>query len=361
MTAHMGMPSLDPSGVPVTFSREAVSGLLRRDLGFDGLVFTDAMNMQAITRMASPGDAAVRAFAAGHDMVLHTPDLGAAYEGLMAAVRSGMIPRDRLDASVKRVLSAKARLGLHRTRTVDLEKVADIVGASAHRQAAREVSERSITLLKDEGASLPLRVPQDASIMYLSVLDYPSGWGIAAPARTFLPQLKASWPGVTAIELSDRSTAGELELVRTSAARYDAIVVSITVRTASFSGRMDLSPSVVSLLRALVPIAASARPARESRGEGEEELNRPARAGAEPSRTGIPLVSVFFGNPYQTTFLPELPTVLLTYDFYDLAEASAVRAITGEIPLSGRLPIGLPGLFDVGHGLERPARRAAVW
>ena len=360
MTAHMGMPAIDPSGVPVTFSAEAVSGLLRKEVGFQGLVFTDAMNMQAITKMATPGEAAVRAFLAGHDMVLHTPDVAAAYDGLLAAARSGAITRERLDASVRRILTAKARLGLHRTRLVDLEKVPDVVGGRAHREAAREVSERSITLLKDERAAVPLRVPKNASVLHLSVLDYPSGWGLGAPGRTLLPELRRRWPNLTAIEISDRTSTNELELVRASAARYDAIVVSIVVRTASFSGRMDLAPQVVSLLRALVPIAAAARPSVVSRGEGEEELNRPLATGPASAAAGIPLVAVFFGNPYQATFLPELPAVLLTYDFYDLAEATAAKALAGEIPIRGRLPIGLPGLFEPGHGLTRPVAPGAM-
>ena len=360
MTAHMSMPSLDPSGVPVTFSSEAVAGLLRRDLGFTGLAFTDSMTMHAIAKMSPPGEAAVRAFAAGHDMVLHSPDVGAAHEAIVAAVRAGAVPAARLDESVRRILSAKASLGLHRARLIDIEKIPDIVGSREHRAVAREASERSLTLVKDEHGWVPLRLPAGASVLYLSVLDYPAGWGIAAPARTFLPELKRRWPDVTAIELSDRTSPNEIQLVRASAARYDAIVVSVAVRTASFSGRMDLSPSIAGLLRALVPITASREVSAQARGAGEEP-NRPAGGEGQVRGGGIPLVTVFFGNPYQATFVPELPAVLLTYDFYDLAEGSAVRALAGEIPIRGRLPISLPGLFEIGHGVERVPARSAVW
>jgi hypothetical protein len=158
------------------------------------------------------------------------------------------------------------------------------------------------------------------------VLDYPSGWGIAAPSRTFISELKQRWPDVTAIELSDRSTRNELDLVRASAARYDAIVAGVFVRTASYSGRMDLAPPLVELLRDLA---------------------------ATTKKSGGAYVTVLFGNPYVATFLPELPAMLLTFDFYDLPERSAVRALAGEAPIAGRLPIALPGLFDAGHGLTR--------
>jgi hypothetical protein len=173
---------------------------------------------------------------------------------------------------------------------------------------------------------VPLRAPREAQVLYLSVLDYPSGWRIAAPSRTFIPELRKRWPGVTSIELSDRTTLSEIELVRAMAPRFDAVVASVFVRTASFSGRMDLAPA---LQRLLLDVARQA------------------------SSSGQPFITTFFGNPYVATFLPELPAMLLTYDFYDRAEASAVRALAGEAPIGGRLPIALPGLFEQGHGLTR--------
>ena len=186
-----------------------------------------------------------------------------------------------------------------------------------------------MTLVRDERNQIPLTIPRDAPILYLSVLDYPAGWQIAAPSRTFIPELKKRWPQVTAVEVSDRTPPADLDFVRATAPRYAAVIASVFVRANSGSGRIDLSPECVKLLRDL------------------------ARADA---RTNAPFVTVFFGNPYVAAAAPELPTVLLTYDLYDLAEASAVRAIAGETRISGRLPIALPGLFPVGHGLDRAAR-----
>jgi beta-N-acetylhexosaminidase len=200
-----------------------------------------------------------------------------------------------------------------------------------HRAVAQVVSERSITLLKDERNMVPLRLPADASILYLSVLDYPAGWGIGAPSRTLAPEPRKRWPRLTAVELSDRSTAAELDLVQATADRYEAIVAAVFVRTASYTGRMDLAPGLTRLLN---------------------ELARRTRA------ANTPFIGILFGNPYVATFLPELPAMLLTYDYYDLAERSAVRAIAGEAAIGGRLPIVLPDLFPIGHGLMREAVRA---
>jgi hypothetical protein len=129
---------------------------------------------------------------------------------------------------------------------------------------------------------------------------------------------------VTALELSDRSTAAERELVAAMAPRFDAVVLGIYVRAASGSGRIDLSPDLVRLVNAL----------------GRQ---------ASPSR---PVVACFFGNPYVAASVNDVPAMLLTYDFGDLAETSAVRVLTGEIRATGRLPITIPGLERQGRQVE---------
>jgi len=332
MTGHIEIPAFDASpDTPTSLSEPIVTGVLRRELGFRGLVYTDSMQMAGVTSMYSTGEAAVRAVLAGNDVVLHSPDEGAALAGLREAVRGGRLAESRMNESVARILRAKAAVGLHKSKLVDLDAVSAVVGTRANQAIADRVSQKSITLVKDARNQVPLKVPSQAQVLYLSVLDYPSGWRIAAPSRTFLPELRKRWPNVTAIEVSDRTTASELELVRAMAPRFDAIVVSVFVRAASASGRLDLAAPLQQLLQALARQSAS---------------------------SGAPMVTTFFGNPYVATFVPELPAMLLTYDFYDRAEASAVRAITGEAPIGGRLPIGLPGLAERGSGLDRPVLAA---
>ena len=205
------------------------------------------------------------------------------------------------------------------------ELEARIARMTEEMRAQRRDFQDQAMLLKDEREGVRLRLPRDASVLYLSVVDYPTGWGHGAPSATFLPDLRDRWDDVTAMELSDRTTPGELALVRSSLDAYDAVVASVFVRTASYSGRMDLEPRLQNLLRTV----ARRTEARD-----------------------VPFVTVFFGNPYAATFLTELPAALLTYDFYALAEYSAVRAITGQAPITGRLPIEL-GEYPIGHGLTR--------
>jgi len=331
MSSHIALPALDPGNVegaaqpmraPATLSRPILTGLLREQLRFDGLIYTDSMSMLAISDNVKPDRAAALAVKAGADQVLHSPDDDAAFRGIKAAVEAGEIPEAQITRSVERILTAKARMGLHVARGVDLAQIDTKLGTREHQQVADELAARAITLIKDDRHQVPLVLPRSANVLYLSVIDYASGWREGAPSRTFLPELKKRWPNVTGVEVSDRASADEIDLVRALARKSDAIVVSVFVRIASYSGRMDLSDRQVAMLDGL-------------------------------TSSGKPMVAVLFGNPYTATFLPKLPAVMLTYEEYDAVESAAVRALAGEAPIGGRLPISLPGMFPFGHGLER--------
>jgi len=330
MAAHIELPALDPSpSTPATFSRAILHDLLRDGLGFGGLVYTDSMSMDAVSKMVTPDEGAVRALLAGADQVLHSPDPIAAFGGIKKAVQSGRAPAALVDGAVERVLRAKAAAGLYKTRVVDLDAVPVNLGGRARDLVAQEAFARAVTLVKDDRHQVPLAVPRDDPVLYLSMLDYPSGWQIAAPSRTFIPELKKRWPQVTAIEVSDHTPMSELDVVRAIAPRYSAVVASVFVRSTSGSGRLDLGAEAVKLLRDLARIT---------------------------DRSRVPFVTTFFGNPYTASFVPELPAMLLTYDFYDSAERAAVRAIAGEASIGGRLPISLSPQLRAGFGLDRPAK-----
>jgi len=331
MSSHIALPALDPAMVPgaaqplptpATLSRPILTGLLRDQLKFDGLIYTDSMSMFAISQNVPPDRAAALAVKAGADQVLHSPDDDAAFRGIKAAVAAGDIPEAQITRSVERILSTKAAMGLHLNRAADLAAIDARLGTREHQQIASELNARAMTLIKDERHQVPFAVPPTANVLYLSVIDYASGWREGAPSRTFLPELKKRWPNVTGVEVSDRTSADQFDLVRLLARRADAIVASVFVRIASYRGRMDLSDRQVALL---------------------EEL----------AAANKPYVAVLFGNPYTATALQKLPAMLLTYEEFDGIELAAVRALAGEAPIHGKLPISLPGLFPIGHGLDR--------
>ena len=327
MSSHIVLPALDPTpGIPATLSRPILTGLLRNELKFNGLIFTDSMTMDAISKMFSHDKAAAMAVKAGVDFALHSPDDDAAFRGIKAAVAAGEISESQINASVERILRAKARLGLHLNRQVDVAAIAERFGTRANAQVAQEINDRGLTLIKDERNQVPLAASREANVLYLSMLDYASGWREGIPSRTIVPELKKRWPNLTSVEVTDRTTASEYDLIRALTKRADAVVAGVFVRIASFSGRMDLSQPQIALLDS---VAAQDKP----------------------------FVTVCFGNPYTATFLPKLPAVLLGYEFSDFTERAAAKALAGEIPIGGRLPISLPGMFPVGHGLTRAAKQ----
>lgn len=326
MVGHLELPALDPAPGPATFSAPVLTGLLRQGLGFEGLIYPDSLRMQALEGFGDSGEVAVRTLEAGADVVLDPDDPRAAFAGVRAALTSGRLTRARLQASARRLLAAKARLGLHRRRTVSLDALPEQVGTRAHRALAQQVAARSITLVRDARTSVPLRLAATSSVLYVSVLDYASGWRSGAPARTLLPALRATGAQVDALELTDRSTPDQLDLVRLMASRYDAVVLGLFVRASSGSGRMDLAPPVGRLLQDLA--AASARSSR-------------------------PLVALGFGSPYVAAALPTLPTMLLAYDFGDEAEAAIAAALLGQAPIGGQLPVAVSEELGVGAQLVR--------
>ena len=327
MSSHIRLPALDPTeGLPATLSPRVLTGLLRRELGFTGLVFTDSMSMHAISRRFTPQRAAAMAVAAGADVVLDPPDPEAALRGIREAVDRGEITREQIDRSAERILAAKARLGLHRTRTVDVEAVPGKVGGRAHEAVAREVASRAITLLKDERGQVPLRLSAGARVLVVSVVDYASGWREGAPGRVLIPELRKRFPGASAVEVTDRASADEVDLVRALARNADAVVAASFVRSAAGSGRNGLAPAQQALLEGLAREAATR-----------------------------PFVAIAFGSPFVGDLGAALPALVVTYELGDAPEAAAARAICGEAPIGGRLPVSLPGLFAAGHGLDRAA------
>lgn len=323
MSAHIWLPQLESAkDLPATLSKNVMTGLLRDELGFGGIIFTDAMSMRGVTNAFPAGEAAVRAVEAGADMLVLPPDVPAAFNALKEAVAGGRLSEARIDESVRRILRAKASLDLQdaRNRFADAGKLMTLVGGKPHRELAQKISDAAITLVRDTAGVLPLKPSPDLRVVQINLLDSRTGWREGVPGRVMTAELPKRFPRAVTVQVDDQSTAAELDLVRKLAQLADALVVNGYIRIAAYKGSIDLKEAQTSLLRDLIALKK-------------------------------PMVYTSFGSPYVLTHVADLPSYVVAYDTSQTAELAAVRALTGEIDYRGKLPISLPGLYPIGHGL----------
>ncbi len=326
MTGHLSVPSLEPDpNTPATLSSHILTDLLRHDLHFQGLVVTDAMDMGGITVRYAPGEAAVRAVLAGADALLMPPVPDATFEGLQAAVRSGRISIERLDASVRRILEAKARLGLDKNRLVDINAINQKLGSIAWQAQAQEISDRGVTLLRDKPSLLPLDGTKPSRALLLAFYADPEPY----PGEDLERELKSRFDTVTTLRADTRFiNADTLKLP--SPDSYDVALLALFVRVSDRKGNVDV-------------------PAEQS-------------ALAERLYTsGKPVITLGFGSPYLIERFPQAQTWLAAFGISDVAQISIARALFGQIPVRGHLPVTIPGVdMKAGFGMELPANPMIV-
>lgn len=323
MTAHISVPSLN-GGVrePATLSPLVLTDVLRGDMGFEGIVFTDAMDMSAISRTHNSGAAAVRALEAGADVILMPASVKGAVEGIVEAVRTGRLSEARLDESVLRVLEMKEGLGLHENRFATMEKVANTVGIPAHTAVADDIARRSITLLKNDRGLLPLAGTRSARVMsvtYRRTSDVLAG-------RFFTRELRQTYPRLTTAELDRNTDAGIYDALLRRARDRALVVVSTYVTAVSYSGSVAIPEELSEFINRLGEI-------------------------------GVPHVVVSFGNPYLVTSFPDVQSYMLAWNGSEASQRAAAQALLGKVEITGRVPTRIPPLFEIGDGLMIGSKR----
>jgi beta-N-acetylhexosaminidase len=321
MTGHLNVPAFEPDpNTPATLSPNILTDLLRKQLGFQGLVITDALDMGGITVRFAPGEAAVRAFLAGADALLMPPVPDAAYEAVVAAVKSGRIPQGRLDASVRRLLQAKARLGLNKNRLVDIATLNDSFGKTVWQAKAQEISDRGVTLLRDNQHLLPLDGTKPTRGLLVSLYADPEPY----PGEDLEPQLRARFDSLVALRADTRFVrADTLKLPPPDS--YDIAVLALFVRVSDRKGDIDVPAEQVPLIDQIYG-------------------------------SGKPVITLGLGSPYLIERFPQAATWLSAFGISDVAQISLARAIFGEIPVRGHLPVTIPGAnLKAGYGIDVPA------
>jgi beta-N-acetylhexosaminidase len=321
MTAHILVPALDDSGDPATLSYPILTGILREQLGYDGVVVTDSLGMAGVRAKYGDDRVPVLALKAGADQLLNPPLLDVAYRGVLDAVRSGELTEERIDISLARILGLKFRKGLFRNPFVTHTGVDRVVGTRRHLATADRITDRGVTLLGNDAGLLPF--PRRSHRQLLVV-----GADPAAPSGTGGPPTAALARALTELghpaqSLSTGTAPGQALIGQAVAAAHgkDAVVVGTYNVTAS-------APEQVALVTALVA-------------------------------TGVPVVQVAIRNPYDIAFLPPVAASLATYGWTDVSLRAAARVIAGAAAPTGRLPVAVPraddpavALLPIGYGLS---------
>ncbi len=312
MTAHIVVPSLDPSGDPATLSKPIMTGILRQEMGYQGVVITDSLGMQGVRDKYGDDRVPVLALKAGVDMLLMPPDLDLAYNSVLDAVRSGELTEKRIDTSVKRILRLKWDLGLVQDPYVDVSDVPNVVGTPEHKAAAQELTDNSTTLIKNDGDLLPLAKAGQSVLV--------TGWGSSTTA-TIADKMEQRGATADVLETGTNPSQAQIDAAVAAAKTHDV--------------------TVVTSYRAWVGTST-----------GQRELVRQLTA------TGKPVIAVAARDAYDIAYFPDVPAYLATYSWTGVSLESAVRVLYGEVNPQGKLPVTIPtatdpdtALYPFGHGL----------
>jgi beta-N-acetylhexosaminidase len=349
LTAHVAVPALesDPNKV-ATISQNVITSVLKGQLGFKGVVITDALEMRGLTSVYPPGQgsptarAAVDAVKAGNDVILWPTDLDGAFNGIIAAVKNGDIPQARIDDSVKKILEMKASVGLHKARLVDLQQVSYRVSRPEDMQFAQQMADEAVTLVRDNGQVLPIQKLQAA----------------ATESETFQAQIKRS-NQVVAIVITDtihgewgRSFENALKARRADATVFyvdNSIAAALTpeiLQAVQQAGKVLVAAYVVPTAAKQVMVNGKL----ENTVGLEQATGELLRQVLETSAAKTAVIAM--GNPYVAQNFPAVQTYICTYSNASSSELSAVKILFGELQPHGKLPVTLPGIAQRGFGLQ---------
>jgi beta-N-acetylhexosaminidase len=322
MTFHGFLPALDSSGVPATLSPKVMSDLLRRDMKFDGLLFTDAMDMAGVVDRFGPVEAAKRAIAAGNDILLMPSDIPGAIEAVVAGIGEGRYTEARLNESVRRILLLKDRLGLRRERKVPLERVRTVVGDSSHVALAQTIADRAVVLGRDVNTLVPFAPGASVRVVtYGRRADLGAGTAFAGELRRLGVQFTSTY-------INADDSLPNLDVFLSTVTSTDIVVIGSYVNISSTTATAGAPPAFEALIKGVR--------ARTSQ-----------------------LVLVAFGSPYALLQAPDVPTYLISWGGLPASQRAAARALAGEIGISATLPISIPPLLGLGAGERRSPRAGA--
>nr|HEV7952872.1 glycoside hydrolase family 3 N-terminal domain-containing protein [Candidatus Acidoferrales bacterium] len=324
MTGHLSVSALEHNeNIPATLSHEILTSLLRKKMRFDGLIVTDALDMAGVAARFSPGEVAVRAILAGADVLLIPPSPDAALAALYEAVESGRLPIARVDASVKRILRAKAKLGLHTEYLVGTAALSKNFARREFATTSQYIADRGVTLLRDENNILPLDATRPLRILLVAIAGDPD----STPAESLQRELSWRADSLQVVRVDTRYSAATLAKIPATET-FDIIIAALLVRVADRKDSVSLPPEQIQIVESLFKLPK-------------------------------PLIVACLGSPYLIEKFPQAPAWIAAFSTADVSQRAVARALFGEIAISGKIPVSVPSAnpsVQIGDGLAKSAR-----
>lgn len=306
--------------IPATLSHKIQTDLLRNELGFKGLIVSDAMSMSGLTLYFTQEEAGVRALMAGTDILEKPSDPDAMIRGLKGAVASGRIPMARLDEAVRRQLEWKFAVGLSKNKITPIDEIDKVVSGPDSSALASEIAAKAITLVRDENGTIPL---SDSG--RITVIGISNGFDGPLTMAPFTNALRSNGLRFSQVYLQENSPASQNEAARKAISEADTVIFGLYGRVRSGArNSVGIPENGAALLR-------------------------------EVLASGKKVVGISFGNPYILTAFPDMKTYLVAYGDMPSLQQAAALAVLGRRSISGRLPISLPGMYPKGTGIIVPA------
>ncbi len=341
MIGHIGLPRIDPAEikpiknalrvdaeegaeivtekttVPATLSKIIQTDILRNEMGFKGLIVSDAMGMSGLTLYVDQADAAVRAVLAGTDILEKPADTGAMIRGLKEAVAKGQVPESRIDESVKKIIAWKHAVGLFKNKLADIDAIDGTLSSKSVYALSEEIASKAVTLLRNDAGTLPLR--SDAGVVFLGLSNTFEGEATAAP---FVRTLRDAGIRHQSFVIQENSSRDAIQRAKDAAMKADVVIVGLFGRVRSGAkNSVGVPEAGARLLDELI--------------------------GADKN-----IVGIAFGNPYALRGFPKLKTYLVAFGDMAALQRAAARSVFGMQSVTGRMPISIPGMYPIGAGIK---------
>ncbi len=320
MAGHLGIPGIEKNPkITATLSQKVITDLLKNKMKFDGLIVTDAMNMESVTKNFSAADATVKAFKAGNDLILFPPDEEIAIDALHTAVKYGEFNNERINHSLRKLLAAKRWLKIEDKRFINLNDIPKTVSSKKHFALAEIIAEKSITLVKNKKHILPIDKSKHKNIFWITITE-----GLGSESEEFFQSLlQENFPHSMTALIHEQTNDNYYKQALIAAREVDLIILSSFIRVKAYQGTISVSKKHEEFIRKILNMK-------------------------------IPVVVVSFGNPYLLSLFPKVSSYLCAYGDTKVSQKAMLKALIGEIDIQGKLPISIPKTkFKVGHGINQ--------